>query len=188
MPLRFLAALLFLTTPCIADESWYLAIDLGYPSISYHSKLQSVVDAQTSSGAAHLPIALGFSGYTELKEGSPTLIGGTLQLVSDSYTQLGATTSSFGITNIAGSLMHFMGEKIGTGFFVRGDCGLSVLSQRTNSLLSSQTESGLAIGGAAGFVLPVTDKANLLTIIGYSRSFLQSGASDWKFLSVGVFL
>lgn len=133
-------------------ESWYVYFGLGYANPTYPGELDDLLnDLGDLPGVTHVSIGMDILGfYWPL--GRHTILGGVVNAVGDRYEESGDYMQINGYT-FGASMMHFVNDTIGRGFFVRGDLGLAGLAVDTNVAgdASSDTGIGFLAGGGFGF-------------------------------------
>ncbi len=171
-------------------ESWYTHWGLGYANISYPSPLNRQLEVLAEQdGVSHASVSVDLFGfYWPLSE--QTILGGTANAFGDAYAVDGETLSIGGAT-IAVSAMHFVMDRIGSGFFVRADAGPSSLRvERSDGFRTVSVDSNTGFGWLAGggYGLPVSAGTRLLLHVNYaSRQIDGETFSNWAISVSGLF-
>lgn len=120
------------------------------------------------------------------------LLGVTAHSFGDAYAVEGSTFTIAAAT-IAFSTMYFLQNRIGSGFFVRGDIGFSQLRAessdafgRTIGAIDSERGTGWLLGG--GYGLPVSRGTRLLFHLNYaSKTIERDSYNNWAISVSGLF-
>ena len=156
-------------------ESWYGYVGAGYAQPFYSGQTKREFDNFIrSENPRRLGIGLDYFGIYLPLQNERTLVGGIINSTTHGY---GITEGNYFLTKtyMAVSAMHFLQNRIGDGFFVRGDLGFSSLSTDISgfsNLLPGepvsisfpfiQDENGFAATLGAGYGFVVTPESRLL--------------------------
>jgi len=127
------------------NESWYIYASIGVAPIDYAPSINESLESFTGeNGMNNLGVSLeAFGAYFPLGN-KKTLLGGVLGLVYENYKTSGQFNETpitvisqwadlkFWQYSITASAMHFFGQNIGDGYFIRGDLGISSCSGTLN--------------------------------------------------------
>ena len=115
------------------NESWYIFFDTGVISSSSSGEVErrredinkvSTGNDGKTMGGLNLSLAFYFPA-----NGHKTMFGPSFSFGASSYNVVNESSQEFDISNshadLAFSIQHYFGVNIGSGFFIRGDAGLS---------------------------------------------------------------
>lgn len=147
-------------------ESWYTNWGLGVPFISYPDLLQDVLDALDDAGFDNTRLMFDLLGfYWPLAE--QTIVGFNMNVWGDRYSG-GGESIQFTALTLGPSVMYFVQDRIGAGFFVRADLGGTriVLDSSLDETETSEWGFGALLGG--GYGIPVSRETRILIHLNYS--------------------
>lgn len=179
--------------PAPRTEGWYISFNLGYAISGYPDWLQSIVDdLKSRPDASQLRLGVDFGLYLPLRD-KRTIVGCAFSGYFDRYnyaqnyeweTYESSYNESVDINQFSFSVsaMHFLGEVVGDGFFVRGDAGFSSCVSK-KLFIESKDGIGLIVGG--GYGIPLSDETRVLIQAGYSYRHMGGGNYSTFNVSVG---
>lgn len=152
------------------NEPWYILFGGGFAGATYKGKFKDtiqMVDDLPGSTKRIGGLALDLGVYFPTSS-FKSMIGGNLEMTSDSYTNeatAGDYRVSIGQALIAMSYYHFFGANIGNGWFLRGDIGLAravmILEQPSaKNQLTEKSGFGALLG--AGYAIPCGTETRVL--------------------------
>jgi hypothetical protein len=151
----------------------------------YSPSMQNIID-RLAAGASHLPIVIDAPGVY-LQAGDDMLVGTNINLIFDVY-QTGTGSLSYSHILITVGTMYFLEDKIGNGFFLRGEVGVAYSGRNAISELPSEHWFGGGALGGFGYALPVgTAGALTLSLHATVRSLAQDNVGGVAF-SIGWLL
>lgn len=148
-------------------ESWYWGFGLGWARPNYSGDARSTLDAMKSlpgyesNGAGVVDV-----GFWWPLESHQTALGVSLNGISDSYDVMGAHLY-VEQNMIAFSVLHYFGDGIGDGFFLRGDLGPSRYRVDITGLGAggvrayAVSEAGAAILLGGGYSILLSDETRM---------------------------
>ena len=154
-------------------ESWYTYWELGYPSISYPSELQDGLDVLTNLGMDNTLINMGILGFYWPVASDRTIMGFIVDGCGDKYSgygewmQINQYTYSF-------SMMNFLHDNIGKGFFLRSDFGFSKLVVQSSVADNESSDWGVGLLFGGGYSIPITSGTRVLLNANYSMKFVEN--------------
>jgi hypothetical protein len=127
------------------NESWYIFSSLGIAPIEYAPSINESIQSFTGeNNMNNLGLSLDALGiYWPLKN-NKSIFGGVLGLVYEDYKTQGVFSETptttinqwanlkFWQYSLTASFMHFFGQNVGDGIFLRGDLGISSFSGTLN--------------------------------------------------------
>lgn len=153
-------------------ESWYTYWELGYANISYPVELQEAIDVlENFPGVDRTKVNIGILGFYWPLKNNRTLLGGMIDGCADrfdvsllgysTYMQINHYLYSF-------SVMHFLNNTVGNGFFLRSDVGFAkmMVDKKDEGDRTSDWGMGFLVGG--GYSLPVTEGTRIIINANYS--------------------
>jgi len=144
-------------------ESWYTYWGLGYASVSYPSELQTVIDIlKDQDGVDNMSLSLDLLGFYWHVAPS-TIAGIIINTAGDRYTY---QSESFQINQYTygASVIHYLGERFGSGFFVRADAGLAKLVVQDSNGNSTSSDSGFGFLAGGGWSIDFGGTRMLLNV------------------------
>jgi hypothetical protein len=168
-------------------ESWYTLWGLGYASMGYPGDVQVALDlVDDLPGVSRSSIAMDFLGfYWPFNEHA--IFGGVINACADRYEVGGESMQINGYTYSV-SLMHFLQNRIGKGFFLRGDVGGARMVLQVSKNDPQSSDWGVGVLAGAGLGLPVSRGTRILLSVNYSHRFIEGDAMRaWQFTVSGLF-
>jgi len=174
-------------------ESWYLNLELYAGWSVYSTDLQAALDSVWASypNTFHLPpigVEIGF--YFPLLD-HKMLLGPVLYAISDTYTITSVTGSngslSLGQALLTASAQYYFGERIGQGFFVRGDFGaarFSVSAIGSGGFASAASPFGLGWLAGGGYSWPLNKGTRGMISLNYHG--IAAGGSSANSMVAGM--
>lgn len=165
-------------------ESWYTYWGIGWGGHSYSDDARERL--QDQQGLDHAEIGLDLLGFY-WPIGENTVIGGIMNVTGDVYSAEALKTTI--VTSLLSfSTMKFLTNKIGEGWFLRGDIGLAQSSTKVEVGSLSDTETsdtgfGFLLGG--GYGLPVSAGTRLLFNFNYSIRRIENESFRVLQISLG---
>lgn len=179
---------IFVITPktVLADvESWYSYWAIGLASHNYSDDMENMIDAaeskpgmERSQGAIDM-----FGFYWPINNHS---IGGFV--ISGSFDRLQDNFDDYFQINqylYGASGMHFFGEEIGDGFFLRGDIGFSKSSFQSNFLADDESDYGSGYLLGVGYGIPISWNTRFLITVTYSNKTIEGDNYTSSAITVG---
>lgn len=157
------SALLVMSGQARAEtESWYTYWGFGFVGHTYEEPLNSLVEfADGLPGVTRTQTATDLFGFYWPVLQDKTALG---FVISGSSDRLDVDSEYVSISQslFGASVMHFFGDEIGDGFFLRGDLGVSslVVDSSFGEPVSSDSGSGILLG--AGYGIPVSGDSRVL--------------------------
>lgn len=196
----FTVAILLLTMPAYsAKESWYTYWALGASTHSYDADIQAFKDfAQNQPGSfSNIEVASDLWGFY-WPWGDSTIAGVVVSSTSDNIYKLDLNEPNnlaefyTGFPYISGaseyvsirqhlmaaSIMHFYGDEIGSGFYVRGDAGIAILRIESDIASPVVKDEGIGVLAGIGYGLPLSEDTRLL--FGLSFKYNKIGGRDYR--------
>jgi len=132
----------------LTSESWYTYWGLGYANIRYPSDLQDKIDVdkQNESRSPYALDVLGFYWPLTPKTIAGLIVNGTTDGVEVNQNEMRILQYLYAV-----SVMHYIGNSFGSGFFVRADVGFSNIKQKTENIIKDEDGLGLLVGGGWSF-------------------------------------
>ena len=81
--------------------------------------------------------------------------------------------------------MHFFGEEIGDGFFLRGDIGFSKSSFQSNFLADDESDYGSGYLLGVGYGIPISWNTRFLITVTYSNKTIEGDNYASSAITVG---
>ena len=170
----------------LADvESWYSYWAIGLASHNYSDDMENMIDAaesipgvERSQGAIDM-----FGFYWPINNHS---IGGFV--ISGSFDRLQDNFDDYFQINqylYGASGMHFFGEEIGDGFFLRGDIGFSKSSFQSNFLADDESDYGSGYLLGVGYGIPISWNTRFLITVTYSNKTIEGDNYASSAITVG---
>ncbi len=152
-------------------ESFYTNWGLGFPFVQYPDELKQTIEQAEEAGFSNAAIMLDLLGFY-FPIGEKIILGTALNVWGDRYT-LDDTFFQLTSYTIGASTMVFLQDRIGEGFFIRGDVGGArlVLDLSDADDITSDWGLGFRIGG--GYGIPVSRETRILLHLNYSRRSLD---------------
>ncbi len=144
-------------------ESWYTYWGVGYASVSYPSALQVLIDyLNKQDGVDNTSIALDMLGFY-WHIAPKTIAGIIINTAGDRFTYNG---EYFQLNQYiyGGSVIHYMGERFGSGFFLRADAGLAKLVIQDSDGNSTGSDSGFGFLAGGGWSIDFGGTRMLLNV------------------------
>ena len=144
-------------------ESWYTYWGLGYASVSYPSELQSAIDyLKKQDGVDNMSLSLDLLGFYWHVAPS-TIAGVIINTAGDRFTY---QSESFQINQYiyGASVIHYLGERFGSGFFVRADAGLAKIIVQDSNGDSTSSDSGFGFLAGGGWSIDFGGTRMLLNV------------------------
>ncbi|MCK4981176.1 MAG: hypothetical protein KAS62_12320 [Candidatus Delongbacteria bacterium] len=165
------------------NESWYTYWGIGLPVISYPSELQNIIDLlgeldDISNTSFNMDM---FGLYLHLQ---PNTIAGFIAnfngdryLLGEEYIQINQYLYSL-------SVIHYLSDSFGSGFFFRGEGGVAVLSLTSSfgEEITSENGFGVLVGGGWSFDFGGT---SLLLNVNYAHRIVEEESYDAIGFSIG---
>ena len=163
--LKIAAFALLLTLPSIAAadrEDWYFMFNFGFADHNHPGDIDAAFDAlETIPGVDRIEIAMDLLGFYWPIAEQDTIIGFVINSSSDNLSDDFGNDLSLNTYMYSVSGIHYFGQEIGDGFFVRGDFGIAYAEIDSNfGTAESDSGTGFLIG--AGFALPVSSQSRLI--------------------------
>ena len=159
-------------------EDWYTYWSIGGASHTYDEPLDSAVQAADAwPGVSRTETAIDMFGFYWPMQNEKTAVGfvisGSADRLQDSWDHIQLNQYLYG-----GSVMHFFGEEIGDGVFLRGDLGFSklVVDTSVTNPESSDTGSGILLG--VGYGIKVSEGFRVLLSLTASNNNIDG--HDYK--------
>ncbi len=168
-------------------ESWYTLWGLGYAAMAYRDDIQAVLEfIDDLPGVSRSSVALDFLGfYWPLNEHA--ILGGVINGCADRYEVSGASFQINAYTYSV-SLLHFLGNRIGKGFFLRGDMGAARLLLDIADYGTEASKWGFGALAGGGFGIPVSRGTRILLSVNYAHRIIEGDAvGAWQFSVAGLF-
>lgn len=155
-------------------ESWYTYWSIGGSNHTYGEPFDSWVQGIDSlPGVERTETASDLFGFYWPLENQQTALGfvisGSSDRLDNNIDHMQMSQSLFG-----GSVMHFFGDEVGDGLFLRGDLGFSkaVYSDSSgNDPVGSETGTGTLFG--VGYGIPVTEGFRILLSLTASNNTIE---------------
>ena len=172
------------------NEHWYTYWGVGGAHFDYNDPdlEKTLSDLESISSVERIPLSVDLFGfYWPFR--IHTIIGFVVSSAADGYTET-TTNSQFTIYQFTYSLstMHFFGANIGSGFFLRGDAGLSLFSIDSTGPEGSYTaesEGGYGILAGGGYAWAFSKGTRMLFNTNYSIRKEKSEMYGTTSFSVG---
>lgn len=179
---------IFVITPktVLADvESWYSYWAIGLASHNYSDDMENMIDtAESIPGVERSQGAIDMFGfYWPINNHS---IGGFV--ISGSFDRLQDNFDDYFQINqylYGASGMHFFGEEIGDGFFLRGDIGFSKSSFQSNFLADDESDYGSGYLLGVGYGIPISWNTRFLITVTYSNKTIEGDNYTSSAITVG---
>ncbi len=158
-------------------EDWYTYWSLGSASHTYDEPLDSAVQAVDAlPGVSRTETAIDMLGFYWPMQNDKTAVGfvisGSADRLEDSWDYIQLNQYLYG-----GSVMHFFGEEIGDGVFLRGDLGISKLVV-DSSVANIASDSGTGILLGVGYGIKVSEGFRVLLSLTASNNNIDG--HDYK--------
>lgn len=167
-----------LQTAAAEMESWYTYWSIGGANHSYEEPLESAVNAADDfPGVGRTETSIDMFGFywplANERTAAGFVISGSADRLEDSFGHIQLNQYLYG-----GSVMHFFGDEVGDGLFLRGDLGFSklVADSSWGDPVDSDTGSGILLG--VGYGIPVTEGFRLLLSLTASNNNVEG--HDYK--------
>lgn len=175
-------------------EKWYINFGLGYANANLPEFIENryVNRIANVDGSSHFAMSMDLLGIY-WRRGERLLLGGAINAFGDMYFVDENSVIVVG-TTLGFSTMYFVQGRIGSGFFVRGDIGISsygideqnVLRGTSQTTYAEKNGTGWLLGG--GYGLPISRGTRLLFYANYvSRTVDELTFSDWAITVSGLF-
>jgi hypothetical protein len=166
-------------------EDWYTYWALGFSDHTYPEPLDTLVDLTDSlPGVSRSQVAIDILGFYWPVKDQKTIAG---FVISGSGDRLEANGDYVQINQnlYGGSVMHYFGQEVGDGFFLRGDLGFAKASVSNNYGYSatSDTGSGLLLG--VGYAIPVSAESRILFTLTTSTNNIEGDTYSTTAFRVG---
>jgi len=178
-------ALSLSSTAALADsESWYTYWALGVSNSKLPSGFEAVFDSYERAGGSRTGIGLDMLGFYWPMDNERTAIGFVITSSADAIEAQGnrfqLTQYTYGL-----STMHFFGNEIGDGAFLRGDLGMArgVITADLGGDAASKWGYGTMVG--AGYGWPISTGTRILLSLDYSVRRIESETYTSGRISVG---
>ncbi len=175
-------------SPSMAEvEPWYTYWGVGVSDNSYPSDLQNLFDAAESSpNIDRSEIAIDMFGFYWPVLDNRTIVGGVISGTADRLNVTG--TSEYIQLNqylYGVSVMKFLGNEPGDGFFVRGDIGVAkiVLDSSFTSAVSSDSGTGFLLG--IGYGVAISEKSRLILGANFTSKKIEGETFTATTFSIG---
>lgn len=196
----FSILILLSTAPAYAEkESWYTYWALGISSNSYETDIQAFKDfAKTQPGSFdNIETASDTFGFY-WPWGDTTIVGVVVSSTSDNIYKLDTNEPQnlaelfIGFPYISGvsdyvsirqdltaaSIMHFYGNEIGSGFYLRGDVGIASLKIESDITPPITNDNGFGVLAGLGYGIALSEDTRLL--FGLSYKYNKIGGRNFQ--------
>jgi hypothetical protein len=166
-------------------ESWYTYWGLGWANPGYSGEVDQTLDVlRDVEGVSSITLDLDLLGFYVPLGGDKTIVGGIINAAAERFE---VESESFQINQYlyAASVMHFVDQYVGRGFFVRGDVGLARVVVDSSFGIEATSESGFGflLGGGYGFA--VTPGTRMLLNANYARRSVEGESYSAFSLTLG---
>lgn len=170
----------------LADiENWYSYWAIGLASHNHPSDIKNIIDAAESiPGVERSQGAIDMFGFYWPIDNNT--IGGFV--ISGSFDRLTDRFDDYFQINqylYGASGMHFFGEEIGDGFFLRGDIGLARSTFQSNFLSNDESDFGKGYLFGVGYGIPISWNTRFLISVNYSNKTIEGDNYASTSITVG---
>jgi hypothetical protein len=185
MIILFFLSFLGLNQPAHATpEDWYWTFGLGYAFSHYPSDVEESIDPIKEAGASHFPVAYDLGFYWPSID-DHSVVGVSLHGSTNSYTYDDYNNVSVQQSGVYASYLRFFGSEMGSGFFLRGDAGLSLLLYNLDGSSATSSNTGLGLNAGAGYGFKLSEKTRLILLGVYSYRRVNDGNYTDFTLTIG---
>lgn len=173
---------LFSTNSLAETESWYVNASIGLSNTQYPGTDEQVlISAENNSGVSRVSPAVDVGIYWPFFDDS-ILLGAVINASVDSIQSNAWNEVVAHDLDYSGiSVIKFLGDSIGKGFFMRGDYGSAASTYRfSNNNYEIDNGSGSAVLIGVGFSMPFSDDRTRLI---FSFNSISSAIEDRDFSS-----
>lgn len=162
-------------------ENWYFNLGLGYAHPKYNASLESAIkSAKAVSGYTRTSVGIDLGFYWPVNM-HQTAIGLAIFGVSDTHS-LNGYDITISQSALAFSTIHYFGEHIGDGFFLRGDIGAGSstadIKLPSGLRVTGRSETGFVAQGGLGYSFPLSPETRLALGGYYSHFALKENKAN----------
>ena len=169
-------------------QSWYTLWAVGWVNAAYPPAIDEQIDIiKRQPGYSHQLVAFDVLGFYKPAIDDQTAFGGIVNGVYDRHS-VDNQDISIGDFQLSASALRFVQDRIGKGFFLRLDLGITHAftdgSERDRS-----TDWGLGALVGAGFGLPISSRIRILLTGAYSsRWYSWNDPNQYWQVTIGALL
>ena len=172
-------------SPTMANpETWYTYWALGVSDNTLPADFETVFDIYESRGGTRTGIALDMFGFYWPMQDQRSTVGFVIATAADGIEARGDSFQlsqyTYGISS-----MHFFGNEVGDGLFIRGDVGPARAAVQSDVAGDATSSWGLGVLGGVGYGWSISGETRILFSVDYSVRRIEGESYKSGRLSVG---